>query len=291
MKQTFNFFFCKKLWLLGLMFVMGLDAIPTMATVQTMKTKVLRQVSFSHEPSCQETSHSQTPSSQVLFAEDFRWGLLREEMLNLFQSTYQSSKRLWNYARIRGDQILLPYRAIHGGTVELPLRVAEVIASHIEMALQRRFVEAVFFPDMGHSHFLIPDEVYADEYAKIPVKQYNQLYQKLFTDERVMILYHTAEQLAFLDQNNQVKDDPYYQWRHKTRNLLASTKLGVPLRILENPKSPANTVHEVPGYRWWGAGFQISAHHNGCFVYQHGLETRRFDISLYDLPSKDSFTE
>jgi hypothetical protein len=250
--------------------------------------KTARQLSLAEDSACRVEAAQ--PSSPVLYAEDFRWGLLREDLLSLFEWTYQSPKRLMHHARIRGDMIVLPYEAERGGAVEVPLQVAEVIASHMEMAISRRFVDAVFFPDMGHSHFLIPDQVYEKEYADIPVKQYNQLYQKLLTDERVLILYHTAEQLAFMD-GDQVKDEPYYQWRHKTRNLLASTKLGVPLRVVENPDSPANTVNEVAGYRWWGAGFQISAHHRGCFVYKHGSEERRFDISLYDLPSNQSFAD
>lgn len=252
--------------------------------------KAARLLSLAEESTCRMDAANQ--SAPILYAEDFRWGLLREDMLALFDWTYHNPKRLMHHARIRGDTIVLPYDADRGGAVEVPLQVAEVIASHIEMALSRRFVDAVFFPDMGHSHFLIPDEVYEKDYADIPVKQYNQLYQKLLTDERVMILYHTAEQLAFMDgETGKVKDEPYYQWRHKTRNLLASTKLGVPLRVVENPDSPANTVNELSGYRWWGAGFQISANHKGCFIYKHGAEERRFDISLFDLPSNQSFAD
>jgi hypothetical protein len=58
------------------------------------------------------------------------------------------------------------------------------------------------------------------------------------------------------------------------------------LQFLTNPKSPANTANELEGYKYWGAGFNLSAHKNGCFEYSVNGVTSRFDLSLYDLESE-----
>ena len=52
-----------------------------------------------------------------------------------------------------------------------------------------------------------------------------------------------------------------------------------------NPKDAANTVVEIAGHYKWSSGFNISANERGCFAFEHGGKTIRFDLSLYDLES------
>lgn len=95
-----------------------------------------------------------------LIAADFHWSYTLPEMMEAFAKTYASDKRLgarayWNAAKKRYE---LPYEKDRGAAVVLPPRLIAAVSRHIEAAFQADYVDAVFFPDMGHSHLLIPEE-------------------------------------------------------------------------------------------------------------------------------------
>lgn len=230
--------------------------------------------------SCYQGSHLDATLSWG----DFKWGYSPEDLLTRFSQIYQEERRLRFRAFFNEEKqsILLPYTVERGGAVEVPAKFIKAVSRHIEVAFENKYIDGVFFPDMGHSHLLIPDAKW-EEYQKIPVSQMNKMYEGFFSDPEVLVLYHTAEQLAFLDSENKVKPDPYSQWRFATRNLVGHTYPSDNLSLAQNPSSMANTVNGIQGYRWWGAGFNISANKNGCFGYQKDGQIYYFDMSLFDL--------
>lgn len=228
------------------------------------------------------------PSAGVekpLYSNDFRWGYSMAELMQRFTEIYKSPRRLAHRAfwDVRSQTLKLPYEQSRGGDIEVSEGFVQAVVRHIEKAFAMKYVDAVFFPDMGHSHLLIPMGLMEEKYNHYPVDQMSGMYQAMFKDPEVRVLYHTAEQLTMLDQDRNVLKDPSIQWRHRTRNIVGSLGNEQDLTVLQNPSSAANTVSEVPGYFWWGAGFNISAQKDGCFEYRHQGRVYYFDVSMFDL--------
>lgn len=230
--------------------------------------------------------HQSSESDPILYGSHFKWGLSKQELLSLFDLTYQRPERLSHRAYLDNDgqTVILPYDADRGGAIRVSYGFIESVQSHIEQALKLNFIEGVFFSDMGHSHLLIPESHFEQSSVGSNLLQMSRFYERVLTHPDVLILYHTAEQLKFLDSSSQVLPDSYSQWRFKTRNLLGGVNPATPVQTIQNPESQANTAGSLPGYRWWGAGFNLSANKHGCFTYREpDGNIRRFDISMYDL--------
>jgi len=227
----------------------------------------------------------QTPEEPVLFSSDVRWGLSMPDMMALYAQLYASDKRLKARAYLNAEKgrFELPMDAQFGGPVAVPDILIQALVRHIQRAFEKDYIDAVYFPDMGHSHLLIPNALYNSKYDKFEVAQRSQFYTAAFSDPAIHIFYHTAEQLKSLEEDGTVLDDERIKWRHKTRNIGGPISSSAELTVYQNPESRANTVGDVPGFRWWGAGFNFSANKNGCFSFQHAGKTVRFDISLEDL--------
>lgn len=233
----------------------------------------------------------QSAKDEVIYNSDFKWGLDLPSMLELFDKLYASPKRLDRHAYFdsKKGKYILPFADQQGGPIELPTAFVDSVTQHIEKAFQRKFIDAVFFPDMGHSHILIPEAKYKKEYASIPVNKTNSLYMKIFNDPEIKVVYHTAEQLKSLDDTNQPLADKKIQWRFYTRNLVGDNRGEKKIEIYNAlDESKANTLGSVAGYYWWGAGFNLSANKNGCFSYKQDGKVFYYDISIYDLPSDPS---
>ncbi|OGR42690.1 MAG: hypothetical protein A2X35_01700 [Elusimicrobia bacterium GWA2_61_42] len=226
------------------------------------------------------------PSEEIIYQSDFRWDYTLPEMLARFEEVYASPKRLdkrayWDQAA--GSLVLPP--SYEGAPVKIGQPLVQALRRHIERALELGYADAVFFPDMGHSHLLVPDALWEKKYDKYPASEYSRMYEDMLGDPAIQIFYHTAEQLKIL-QDKQPINDAQLLFRRANRNIAGFIKPDAELFVYQNPESDANTVHEVPGYRWWGAGFNFSAQKDGCFTYVRKGRTYRFDISLHDLPMK-----
>ncbi|MBX3041229.1 MAG: hypothetical protein KF789_11040 [Bdellovibrionaceae bacterium] len=221
----------------------------------------------------------------VLLRSDFHWGTEFQEMLAKALEIRTSGKRLPRRAFYDSakETLALPYDAARGGDVVLNPVFIRSVQRHVEEAIRLGYVDAIFFPDMGHSHLLIPQKSWDEDYSGRPVAQQARLYERFFSDPNVKIFYHTAEQLKMKDEDGQLLPDRHLQWRFYTRNLAGDNRGEGRLEVLQNLTHSYNTVGEVPGYRWWGAGFNISGSDQGCIAYRHGDEVRYFDLSLYDL--------
>jgi hypothetical protein len=225
-------------------------------------------------------------SEEIIYQSDFRWDYTLPEMSSRFEEMYASPKRLDKraYWDKTAKSLVLP-PAYEGAPVKISPLLVQALRRHIERALELGYAGWVFFPDMGHSHFLIPDALWESKYSKYEVSENSKLYEDMLSDPAIQIFYHTAEQLKML-QDNQPVNDAQVLFRRANRNIAGPINPVAELTVFQNPESAANTVHEVPGYRWWGGGFNFSAQKDGCFAYTRKGKTYRFDISLQDLPMK-----
>jgi hypothetical protein len=225
----------------------------------------------------------------VIHSEDFHWKMPRDVMQTIWENMYDSPKRLHKRAYFdeKKNAFILPYNAANGGDVILSKRLIESVRRHIEEALRLGYVQNVFFPDMGHSHLFIPDHLWESKYRGFAVSRISEFYSQVFAEPELKVLYHTAEQLRFLDDQSEPLPDRYSLWRLHTRNPVGDNKGLGRLEIHHNFGSKANTVGEYQGHRYYGAGFNLSASSKGCFPYTHQGKTYYFDLSLYDLPLRD----
>jgi hypothetical protein len=226
----------------------------------------------------------------ILHANEFHWWYTREEMVARFGEVYASGMRLFERAYYDADagELAMPHVEGWGGRVVLSKRLVENVALHIQKALERRYADAVFFPDMGHSHFFIPQEHWDANYAGTPVPELSDMYSRLLDDPELLVLYHTAEQLQTHDEAGAILPDKELQWRYFTRNPVGDNKGLGRIDIHRDFSSAGNTVRDYAGHRYHGAGFNVSASVDGCFPYVHGGEVFYFDLSLADLPYESS---
>ena len=232
-----------------------------------------------------------TDDEEVVFSNDFKWGYTIESMGIRYEEIYASGKRLSNRAYYDPDtgSLVLPGTAAWGGDVVLSERLVENVTLHIEHALERGYADFIFFPDMGHSHLQIPEDHWNEVYADTPVSEFSRRYEKMFDDPKLKMLYHVAEQLQMLDENDQVLADRHVAWRYHTRNIVGDNEYDRQLELLTEFESKANTAHDLPGHKYYGAGFNISASKDGCFPFENAQgDTQWYDISLDDLPFDNS---
>lgn len=224
----------------------------------------------------------------VIYSNFFSWGYTPEAMAARFDEIYTGAERLADRARYDAarDQFILPDTPAWGGEVVLPRAFVESVRAHVERALAFGYVDHVFFPDMGHSHFFIPQTSWDDRYAGRPVTGLSAMRAELLADPGLRVLYHTAEQLQMLDEEDHVLPDRHIQWRFYTRNLVGDAEGR--LDLITDLEQKANTARDLPGHHYYGGGFNISANADGCFPYVHDGEVRYFDLSLEDLPPDPS---
>ncbi len=243
---------------------------------------------FSEDRWAEIAARCTAPASDepIVYGSDFKWDYSPEEMAARFPEIYESGKRLSQRARFDAETgtFILPSEDSWGGPVTLPRRFVENVTLHIQQALEHSYAEHVFFPDMGHNHFFIPETHWDAEYAGTPVDQTSPMYSRLLDDPKLLVFYHTAEQLQTLDEDGELLPDEWIQWRHQTRNVVGDNNWEGHIELLQNPESPANTAHDYPGHRYYGAGFNLSASKDGCFPFRDQGELKWYDLSLDDLP-------
>jgi hypothetical protein len=220
----------------------------------------------------------------VIMTNDFRWDYNLADMAARYQEMYVSPKRLKDRAfyDTGSNKLILSLPAVWGSKVVLSPRLVKSVTRHVESALARGHADFVFFPDMGHSHFFIPQARWDVAYADTPVPQIANRYTKFFEDPELKILYHTAEQLVTRDANGPLPDRKL-QFRYHTRNIVGDNRAQGALEIHTNAESAANTVKDYEGHRYYGAGFNLSANERGCFHFTHKGRVFYYDISLKDL--------
>lgn len=229
----------------------------------------------------------QQANEPLIYMSEFKWGQSLAAMKEKSEQIYKSGKRL--KGRAFYDELTKGYVIeLDSGRVRLTNEFIRNVTRHIEINLERRYADFVFFPDMGHSHLYIPEKDW-EELDKIPPSERHTLYEKMLALPSLQMLYHTAEQLAVKEGERgegAFPQDKILLWRYFSRNPVGDNTTGenVAPRFAFNNNS-YNTVHELAGYHSWSAGYTLSASKDGCFSFKapDGQEFR-FDISLEDLP-------
>lgn len=228
------------------------------------------------------------PTDQILWANEYYGDKYSEQtMTEKFQEIYNSGKRLNHRAYYSQEKkhYVMPWAGSTSSTlwvdISVPQKFFEMITSHIESALKLGAAKHVFFPDMGHSHLFLPQDHWDIEYREefVTPEETPIRYSKMFTDKRLLVHYHTAEKLKYLDDDGNIL--PGMQFRRDNRNPVGDM-LGNGIVLMPSTDTPINTVGELAGHRRWGAGFAISASKDGCFEYTHEGQTYRYDMSFFD---------
>jgi hypothetical protein len=228
-----------------------------------------------------------------VIASDFSWNMTGPEMSQAFDRSYKSPKRL--HKRFYFDpqsktwQAPLPFEDSNGAAVlaTIPDNFTKNITLHIEKALERGYAEYVFFPDMGHSHFFLPEKIWNKKYDHLELPaQFVKIYEGLTSEPELKVLYHTGEQLKFTGEDQKLINDSWLQWRYYTRNILGDNlgKALLDILFIGKDSTEYNTVRTVDKHFYWSSGFNIHASNQGCFSYNFKGQTLYFDISFEDLP-------
>jgi hypothetical protein len=233
-----------------------------------------------------ETCAPEDAQEAKITRSDFKWNLSLPEIKELAEQLYISGKRLSHRAHILDqDQVVIPRKNLQDELVPIVLTPLFIVSvrKHIEEALRLGYVNEIIFSDMGHSHFYVPQPFYDDVISKIPISDTFLRYEKMLSHPELKILYHTAEQLNMLTDGRPMEDRKV-QWRFYTRNLLGDNKGEGRLELIHQESSSHNTARGImEGYRYWGAGFYISASKNGCFPFKYKDKTYYFDINLHGI--------
>ncbi len=220
----------------------------------------------------------------IVHRSDFQWNQELSEIKERAERLYKEGKRLDRRAYLREDgKVVIPHSVPSNGEQEIELteRFLQSIRLHIEKGLELRYVDSITFSDMGHSHFFIPQDFFNQEIAPLPVSQQHIAYQKMLAHEGLKILYHTAEQLKMLEEDRSLVKDRHIQWRYFTRNLVGDNQAQGNMELIHQEDHSYNTARDYKtGYRYWGAGFYLTANKDGCFPFKHKGETYYFDINL-----------
>lgn len=238
-----------------------------------------------------ETCTAQKDGEPVVMNSDYSWHMSREDILAKQREIYRSGKRLQDraYYDKTEDVIKAKVQTVSRGRQKMvvPDQILKSVRAHIESALKREYVDAIIFPDMGHSHYFIPQDFYDSEIGPLSSSEKALAYEKMLSHEGLKVLYHTAEQLKMIDpddEENKLIVDRKIQWRFYTRNIVGDNKGQGHLDIVHNEEHSHNTARSYEkGYKYWGGGFYISASKDGCFKYTKDGEAYYFDMNFTGL--------
>lgn len=228
-----------------------------------------------------------TTAEPVLYQQVFNdFNLSLNEMSSLYESVYNSDARLTNRVGYFSDSKKFTSIDLKNkrDSADFPEHYIKSIILHVENALKLKYVQYVFFPDMGHSHLFIPLDYYENVMRKAPSRRFIDALELALEAPELKTLYHTAEQLSLLDENKKVLHNRHLQWRFYTRNPVADANGNIEILTNFGAESGFNTVRNLEGYRYY-SGFNISANKNGCFPFENASgQIEYFDLSAWDLP-------
>lgn len=240
-------------------------------------------------------SHCAEPNGaeDVVWMNDFPFNPPREmsDLSDLFEETYERGQRLNRRAYFDPDlgEIRAPVPRFGLRPIAtVPWHFVATVQTQVERALNQAYADYVFFPDLGHSHFLIPQESWDSIYSYLSSLRGPEFYEELLQDPELKILYHTGEQIRFFnEETGELLPDRYAQWRYFSRNPVGPNQAFRSfLQVLFNSTPGAyNTVRSLDGHRWYSSGFYIHASRNGCFSFRDSRgELKYYDLSFFSLP-------
>lgn len=254
----------------------------TLLFVSALLALISTEASYVNVENCKRSAQAE----DYVRSSNFSWGMQLDEIKAKEAELYERGLRLKERAYYEDGKVYFPFTppGNQEQKVFLSERFIKSIIGHVENGLKRKYVDAIIFPDMGHSHLFVNQEFYNNVVKDIPVREGHKRYELMLNHPETRFLYHTAEQLQMKTEEGQFVEDRHVQWRFFTRNLVGHNKNQGKIELLHNETHSHNTARDYDeGFRYWGAGFNISATKNGCFAYSHKGQTYYFDLSLKDL--------
>lgn len=237
------------------------------------------------EESCQIPDANEA----ILYAEEFSGSFSLQKLKDKEHEINTSGMRLNGRAYVSEGKLIIPHANYPKSLINIPDIFIQSIVRHVEVAFERNYIDALIFPDMGHSHFFIEMDHYNNSVQPYVLSDRSMSFENMFSHPETKILYHTAEKMEIITKEGELSEDRHMQWRFYTRNLVGDNTGRGDLNFIFNHDHSANTAHSYgAGYRYWGAGFNISISEKGCFSFQRNGRTFYFDISLKDLPYRSS---
>lgn len=232
----------------------------------------------------QATARCAPSNHDVLYRNEMKWKMSLSEASELYAKLYSSEKRLQHrFYYSASEKAFKGKSPISDAEVRIPIEFLFSLKRHVEEALRLEYAQWVFFPDMGHNHFFLPQKTY-DAISGLPRAQ---MLEAMLGAPELKVLYHTFEQLRAKDDEGSLLPDSWTQWRYYTRNIIGDNQGLGALEIHKNLTGNYNTVSDYEDFKYWGAGVNISANKDGCFAFEHDGQVSYFDVSFYDLPYKN----
>ena len=257
--------------------ILGLLVMPSSSPASELLTQV------KSEQRCEIASDNEP----IVYRKDFTSGHSIVSMIESYEEMYRSDKRLVNraYFEVESNQFVINWQK-YGGKftkIVIPENFIKNMILQIEEGLRREYAHHIFFPDMGHNHFLVPLEYYNSKVKE--AGNVGQMIEMIIRHPEIKMVYHTSELLKVKREDRKTLiPDPQLQWRYYLRNLVGLNDGSGKIEIHKQLEGNYNTVRSEEGYKWWGAGFYIHASKNGCIPFYDKGVLKYFDISITSFP-------
>jgi hypothetical protein len=194
----------------------------------------------------------------------------REVLRERYKELTSGPKRLKKRLYYDGQDFLLPTQI---GSIKVTKDFLNKIAHQVEMALEIKSAELIFYPDMGHAHLYLPQDLTT-----------SSLEDALRSPDLVS-LFHTAEQLMMKDGKAPRDSKNYRQLRYRTRNLVGHFDNSGALEMVYAFENKSfNTIHNIAAlinHKRKFSTLYFSAHPEGCVTFNFQGKKIGLDLSLY----------
>lgn len=230
----------------------------------------------------QDCSDPFKSSDNVLISKNYPASQTAAQVQLLYTTLLENQERLeYRVMRSETGDYKIPLVPInsHGiqnptNWVPFPEHIAATIIRHTHQALEKNYAQHVFFPDMGHGHFYLPQ----NKAVLLNSTTHNDVsrWTSLMNDPELVILYHTRENYD-LSESLTHPDISFY---NEHRNLLGSWSNPDILQVLAGPGGTPNTVRVIPNMASVGTIY-FSATAKGCFPFTTNNSPLFLDFSFH----------
>lgn len=204
------------------------------------------------------------------------------------QKLYNSPKRLPDYFIYDESLKSLVYRSKNKSDIKVPLSFVNKISEHLKRVLKMNLAKSINLSDLGHGHFLIPEEV-AKELKDLNLG-YEDSHEFVINHPKLKILYHAAERLQKLDDDFNPVTNLESRYFISVRNIIGDFSTGEVV-TLPDDGTPYNTQRKIEGYTsYWTINF--SWNKNACFKVETKQDSFFIDFTFSSYRSDpDSFVD
>ncbi len=235
--------------------------------------KFKRSFSFNEE-ACKNTEGPFLHSSDYDFNEfkdetKITYYASREVLKRRYEKLINGPKRLRRRMSYDGKNFYIPSTE---GSIKITKDFLNKLAHQVEMAIEIKSAELIYYPDMGHAHLYMPE---GNELMSL---------EEALSSPDLVTLFHTAEQLMMKDGRMPRDSKDYRQLRYRTRNLIGHfDDTGALEMVYAFGNKAFNTIHDIPTvlkHKRKYSTLYFSAHPHGCLTFNLGDKKMGLDISF-----------